>query len=95
MLRVDPVGALALARDTAGFFLRSDFAAAVTFLRGAGFLAAVLFFLELSAMMIPPFYMISLKYFAASSGGVGLMYSPDPHSNPACLVRRGIISICQ
>src|SRR5262245_7292271 len=32
------------------------------------------------------------RYLAASSGGVGLMKNPVPHSKPATLVSRGLIS---
>ena len=35
------------------------------------------------------------RYLAASSGGTGLMKNPVPHSNPATLVSRGLISRCQ
>ena len=37
----------------------------------------------------------SLRARAASSGAVGLMWNPLPHSKPATRVRRGRISMCQ
>ena len=37
----------------------------------------------------------SRRYLAASSGGVGLMKNPVPHSNPATRVSMGMISRCQ
>ena len=36
----------------------------------------------------------SRKYAAPSSGGIGLMKKPVPHSNPAVRVNRGRISMC-
>src|SRR5207249_5111830 len=38
---------------------------------------------------------ISRRYWAASSGGVGLMWNPEPISKPATRVRWGMISRCQ
>ncbi len=32
---------------------------------------------------------------AASSGGTGLMWNPEPHSKPATWVSAGITSMCQ
>ena len=37
----------------------------------------------------------SRKKRAASSGGVGLMKKPEPHSKPATFVSLGMISMCQ
>ena len=39
--------------------------------------------------------MISRRYCAASSGGVGLMKKPEPISKPATRVSLGMISMCQ
>ena len=65
-------------------------------LRGALCLSTLGRQLTLTRTACPdPQTLASRRTRAASSGDVGLMYNPVPHSKPATLVSRGISSRCQ